>query len=114
MVAVATIAAAALGGVAVGCLPAESSRVVTTASAVDPAGLYNEAQSRFAAGDVAGGLAALRQALTLAPTDTDALALQAIWADQAEDAAARSAALGRLGVLDPRLATTARNVIAAF
>ncbi|WP_168701441.1 YdcF family protein [Gordonia paraffinivorans] len=112
MVAVATIAAAALGGVAVGCLPAESSRVVTTASAVDPAGLYNEAQSRFAAGDVAGGLAALRQALTLAPTDTDALALQAIWADQAEDAAARSAALGRLGVLEPRLATTARNVIA--
>ncbi|MEO9329373.1 YdcF family protein [Gordonia aurantiaca] len=111
LAAIATIAVAALGGVAIGSLPADGASVVTTANAVDPAGLYNEAQSKFASGDVAGGLAALQQALTLAPADTDALALQAIWADQADDASLSRTALRRLGVLNSFLATTARNVI---
>ncbi|SDU73845.1 hypothetical protein SAMN04488548_1344046 [Gordonia westfalica] len=111
LAAAATIAVAALGGVAVGSLPTGGSSVVTVVDAVDPAGLYNDAQSKFASGDVAGGLAALQKALTLAPADTDALALQAIWADQMDDAAVSNAALGRLRVLNPLLATTARNVI---
>ncbi|TSD95270.1 YdcF family protein [Gordonia rubripertincta] len=111
LAAAATIAVAALGGVAAGSLPADGASVVTVADAVDPAGLYNEAQSKFANGDVAGGLAALQKALTLAPADTDALALQAIWADQMGEASVSNAALGRLRVLNPLLATTARNVI---
>lgn len=111
LAAAATIAVAALGGVAVGSLPTDGASVVTVVDAVDPAGLYNDAQSKFASGDVAGGLAALQKALTLAPADTDAIALQAIWADQMDDAAVSNAALGRLRVLNPLLATTARNVI---
>ncbi|MBD0860595.1 YdcF family protein [Gordonia sp. zg691] len=110
LAAAATIAVAALGGVAVGSLPADGVSVVTTASAVDPAGLYNSAQSKFAGGDVTGGLDLLQQVLAVAPADTDALALQAVWADQVEDAVGRSA-LSRLSMMNPMLATTARNVI---
>ncbi|MCG7633449.1 YdcF family protein [Gordonia McavH-238-E] len=123
LAAAATIAVAALGGVAVGTLPAQDASVVTTASAIDPAGLYNDAQSKFAGGDVTGGLELLQQVLAVAPADSDALALQAVWADQVEDVVAgRSApgaqragqvqsALNRLSMMNPALATTARNII---
>ncbi|WP_238420526.1 YdcF family protein [Gordonia sp. 'Campus'] len=110
--AAATIAVAALGGVAVGTLPAQDASVVTTASAVDPAGLYNSAQSKFGGGDVAGGLDLLQQVLAIAPADTDALALQAIWADQIDDVVVVRSALNRLSMMNPMLATTARNIIA--
>lgn len=109
--AAATIAVAALGGVAVGTLPAESASVVTTASAIDPAGLYNEAQSKFAGGDVAGGLELLQQVLAVAPADSHALALQAIWSDQLDDVVVGRSALNRLSMMNPGLATTARNII---
>lgn len=109
--AAATIAVAALGGVAVGTLPAENASVVTTASAIDPAGLYNEAQSKFAGGDVAGGLELLQQVLAVAPADSHALALQAIWSDQLDDVVVGRSALNRLSMMNPGLATTARNII---
>ncbi|MFT4396622.1 YdcF family protein [Gordonia lacunae] len=109
--AAATIAVAALGGVAVGTLPAENVSVVTTASAIDPAGLYNEAQSKFAGGDVAGGLELLQQVLAVAPADSHALALQAIWSDQLDDVVVGRSALNRLSMMNPGLATTARNII---
>ncbi|MCT1352093.1 YdcF family protein [Gordonia sp. p3-SID1431] len=111
LAAAATIAVAALGGVAVGTLPGPDASVVTTASAMDPAGLYNSAQSKFAGGDVAGGLELLQQVLAVAPADTDALALQAIWSDQVDDVVAGRSALNRLSMMNPSLATTARNII---
>ncbi|AZG46424.1 YdcF family protein [Gordonia insulae] len=108
----AVIAVAGIGGVAVGTMPVVSERsVATVATTVDPAQLYNSAQQKFAAGDVPGGLDAIKQALSIVPVDPDALALQAIWSDQADDAATRQAALARLGGINPALATAARNII---
>ncbi|MFE0748667.1 YdcF family protein [Gordonia sp. NPDC058843] len=111
LAAAATIAVAGLGGVAVGTLPGPDASVVTTASAIDPAGLYNNAQSKFAGGDVAGGLELLQQVLAVAPADSDALALQTIWSDQLDDVVVGRSALNRLSMMNPALATTARNII---
>ncbi|MDL9946372.1 YdcF family protein [Gordonia sp. ABSL11-1] len=108
----AVIACAGIGGVAIGAMPVVAEPHVTTvATAVDPATLYNSAQQKFAAGDVAGGLEAIKQALAIIPVDPDALALQAIWSEQADDAATSRAALNRLGGVNPALATAARNII---
>lgn len=109
--AVAVIAAAAVGG-GLGALPTvDHTPVHTTATSIDPASLYNSAQQKFAGGDVAGGLDVLKQALTVAPADADSLALQAVWADQADDSGTSKAALSRLTMINPTLATTARNII---
>ncbi|MGC4933259.1 YdcF family protein [Gordonia sp. DT30] len=110
--AVGVLALSAIGGAAVGTLPTSHESAVTTAAVtVDPASLYNAAQQKFAAGDVAGGLGDLKQAVTLNPADSQSLALQAIWADQISDDALGKAALNRLTVVDSRLAKTTRNVI---
>ncbi|MYR07230.1 YdcF family protein [Gordonia sp. SID5947] len=107
----AVIAVAGIGGVGVGTMPLVSERsVAPAATSVDPATLYNSAQQKFAAGDVAGGLDAIKQALAIIPVDPDALALQAIWSDQADDVATRQAALARLRGINPALATAARNI----
>ncbi|GAC67056.1 YdcF family protein [Gordonia soli] len=110
--AIAAVATAAVGGAAVAALPViDHSHVQTVATTIDPAELYNAAQKKFASGDVTGGLDGIRQTLAVAPADGDALALQAIWSEQAEDATTRDAALRRLGLVNPKLAATARAVI---
>lgn len=112
--AIALIAALAIGG-AIGSVPvvehSSGDALRTVAVSIDPAVAYNTAQQAFAAGDITGGLDALKQVLTISPVDGDALALQAIWADQIADAATSSAALSRLGAINPLLATAARNII---
>ncbi|MGK2318815.1 YdcF family protein [Gordonia rhizosphera] len=108
------VGAAAVGGFAIGALPVDQSGVPgvrPTVTSVDSASLYNSAQQRFATGDVVGGLDAIKQMLTVSPVDGDALALQAIWSDQAADEATRRAALTRLTAINPLLATTARDII---
>ncbi|MFT4044977.1 MAG: YdcF family protein [Gordonia sp. (in: high G+C Gram-positive bacteria)] len=111
-VAVGVVAVAMMVGIGVGSLPKlDRIPVRATAVIVDPAALYNTAQARFAARDVAGGLAALKQVLAVAPFDADALALQSIWADQANDVVTSLAAMNRLTIVNPILASTARNII---
>ncbi|WP_419229924.1 YdcF family protein [Gordonia sp. CPCC 205515] len=112
--AIVVVAATALVGGAVGTLPvvehsAGGIRPVVTVA--DAPGLYNSAQQKFGSGDVPGGLDAVKQLLALTPTDANALALQSIWADQADDAVTSKAALSRLGSVNASLATTARNII---
>ncbi|MDL9935204.1 YdcF family protein [Gordonia sp. ABSL1-1] len=112
--AAATIGAAAIGGGVIGTMPALTSAgpdVVRAADALDSTALYNEAQAKFAAGDVPGGLASLKKAIDVAPADAQALALQVVWADQAGDAATGRSALRRLSLMNPALATTARNIV---
>nr|WP_237707900.1 YdcF family protein [Hoyosella subflava] len=109
---VSAVACAALGGNATSTLPpAGSANVVHVSTEMDAAGLYNRAQVKFAAHDAAGGLADLKSMLAMTSSDADALALQAIWSEQIEDAAARDAALSRLSDINPAAALTARNVI---
>ncbi|MBD8506718.1 YdcF family protein [Hoyosella sp. G463] len=85
--------------------------VVNSATEADAATLYNSAQARFAAHDATGGLADLERVLAITPNDAEALALQAIWAEQANDPDTRDAALNHLANLDPAAAQTARDVI---
>ncbi len=109
---VAVVAAAAVGGV-VGSLPVvHHAQVQPTVTAIDPASLYNSAQQKFASGDVAGGLESLKQSLIVAPADADSLALQSVWSDQVDDAATGKAALSRLSMINPTLATSVRNITA--
>ena len=109
---VAVVAAAAVGGV-VGSLPVvHHAQVQPTVTAIDPASLYNSAQQKFAAGDVAGGLESLKQSLIVAPADAESLALQSVWSDQVDDAATGKAALSRLSMINPTLATSVRNITA--
>ncbi len=105
------LAIAATGGVALGTLPNGSPSIVRTADAVDPAGMYNSAQKKFAARDIAGGLADLKSMLTMTANDPDALALQAIWADQEADSATRDAALQKLTMVRPSAATQTRSLV---
>ncbi len=125
LAAIGMVAASAVGGSVIGAMPEASAAPsattpsttapsgAPTAGAVDPGALYNTAQQKFAAGDVPAGLDALKRVLAVAPADGDALALQAIWSDQADDAATSAAALKRLSTLNGALATSARNVISA-
>ncbi|GAB11368.1 hypothetical protein GOARA_068_00270 [Gordonia araii NBRC 100433] len=82
-----------------------------TADAIDPAGLYNSAQKKFAARDVTGGLADLKSMLAMTTNDPDALTLQAVWADQESDAATRDAALQKLTTVRPSAAGAARSLV---
>ncbi|GED96097.1 hypothetical protein nbrc107697_01360 [Gordonia crocea] len=102
---------AAAGGAALGTLPNGSPSIVHTADAVEPMGLYNNAQKKFAARDVAGGLADLKSMLAITANDPDALALQAIWADQEGDATTRDGALQRLTMVRPTAASQARGLV---
>lgn len=111
--AAATILVAAVGGGVIGTMPVVGHHdVVPRATSLDSSALYNDAQKKFAAGDVAGGLDALKQVVAVAPADAQAIALQAIWSDQVDDSAAMQAALNKLSMMNPALATTARNIIA--
>lgn len=73
--------------------------------------LYNSAQGKFSTGNVAGGLADLAALVRIAPKDSQALALQAIWADYAYDFPTKAAALARLNAVSP---ATARGVGGVF
>ncbi|MCW4353056.1 YdcF family protein [Hoyosella sp. YIM 151337] len=92
-------------------VPATNPVVVADVSAADAANLYNRAQAKFTARDAAGGLADLRAMLAITPDDVDALALQAIWSEQLDDAATRDGALSALERVDSAAAQMARNVI---
>lgn len=72
----------------------------TTTASASAADLFNSAQGRFAVGDTRGALADIGGAVASEPGDTNALALQAIYADAAGDLITREAALFRLGALD--------------
>ncbi|MBB3037263.1 YdcF family protein [Hoyosella altamirensis] len=112
LVTASVVACAALGGQATSLVPPHRSATVAHASSeMDAAGLYNRAQVKFAAHDASGGLADLKSMLAMTSGDADALALQAIWSEQIEDAATRDAALRRLSDINPAAALTARNVI---
>ena len=76
---------------------AVSTTATASASAAD---LFNSAQGRFAAGDTRGALADIGGAVAGEPGDTNALALQAIYADAAGDLITRETALARLGAMD--------------
>ncbi len=73
--------------------------------------LYNSAQAKFSDDNVTGGLADLASLVRIAPNDSQALALQAIWADYSYDVPTKAAALTRLNVVSP---ATARGVAAVF
>ncbi len=112
IIATSAVAIAALGGAAVGTMPLVSEQHVSAAAtSVDVASLYNSAQKKFAARNVTGGLADLASALKVVGNDADALALQAIWSDQADDTTTRDAALTKLSTVNSATATSARNII---
>ncbi|QKT09306.1 YdcF family protein [Gordonia sp. X0973] len=111
LVGTAAVLVAGGGGLAIGALPNGSPNVVHTADAVDPAGLYNSAQKKFAARDVTGGLTDITSMLALTANDPDALALQAIWGDQQSDAATRDRALQKLTTVRITAANSIRGLI---
>ncbi|MCM6772266.1 YdcF family protein [Nocardia sp. CDC159] len=84
------------------------------AAAESLAPLYNAAQTNFLDGNESAGLAALGRLLVQDPTDTQALALQAIWSDYTGDVITREVALTRLGGLDARMAEGTRTVLGAI
>ncbi|MCX2963634.1 YdcF family protein [Gordonia sp. NPDC062954] len=115
LAAVGVVATAAVGGLVIGALPVDHSAqpgVRPAVTAMDPSTFYNSAQQKFAAGDVTGGLESLQQMLSVVPVDPYALALQAIWSAQVDDAAGSDAALAKLNGINRTLHTTARNIIA--
>lgn len=83
-------------------------------SRTDLANLYNAAQLQFRRGEVPLGLNALRKIVAADPNDTDALALQAIWADYSGDARSTQAALAALGTRDHALQTRVRDALAGI
>lgn len=112
LAAAATVAVAAIGGGVIGTMPVLGNHdVVPVATTLDASSMYNDAQKKFAAGDVAGGLAALKQVVSMAPADAEAIALQAIWSDQLGDSSGVQGALSKLSMMNPQLATIARNII---
>ncbi len=109
--AIAVVALAGVGGIGLGALPNGTPTIVATADGVDPAGLYNSAQKKFAGRDITGGLTDIKSMLALAANDPDALSLQAIWADQEADAATRDASLQKLTTVRPSAATQVRGLV---
>lgn len=81
---------------------------------MDTANLYNTAQLQFRRGEVPLGLNALRQLLAAAPSDTDALALQAIWSDYSGDAQSTQAALASLATYDRALQGRVREALSGI
>lgn len=115
LAAIGVIAAAVVGGGAVGALPMSSPVTMRPAADIVDAGkLYNSAQKKFAAGQVTEGLTDLAAAVKAIGNDADSLALQAIWSDQVDDTATRDSALGKLSTLNAAAAATARNAIAGI
>ncbi|MGY4102534.1 YdcF family protein [Nocardia sp. R16R-3T] len=76
--------------------------------------LYNSAQRAFTDGDDATGRAELRQLIAADPADAEALSLQAIWSQYADDLPAMAEALARLTAVDPALAQDTNNVLGAI
>lgn len=109
--ALAALAVGVGGGIGLATLPTGSPTIVRTADAVDAPGLYNSAQKKFAARDIPGGLADIKSMLAVTANDPDALALQAVWADQESDAATRDAALTKLSSVRASVATQIRGLI---
>nr|WP_245813877.1 YdcF family protein [Rhodococcus marinonascens] len=90
---------------------AVSTAATASATAAD---LFNNAQGRFAAGDTRGALADIGGAVASEPGDTNALALQAIYADAVGDLITREAALIRLGALDSAKRAGVDNMLNAI
>ncbi|MFG1798356.1 ElyC/SanA/YdcF family protein [Nocardia sp. NPDC049149] len=83
-------------------------------AADDVAPLYNAAQNYFVHGDVAGGLAALEQAVAVDPGNTDVLVLRAFWADEAGNVVARDDSVNRLGELAPTVRAAVLDALRAI
>ncbi|MEV0292176.1 YdcF family protein [Nocardia sp. NPDC050710] len=76
--------------------------------------LYNSAQRNFTDGDDSAGRADLRALLGADPTDTEALALQAIWSQYANDYLALADSMARLNAIDPGMAAGTTHVLNAI
>jgi hypothetical protein len=93
---------AVLGSSALACLIAAApSAAAAPRPVARAADWYNAAQRDFHNSDVPAGLAALNQALTLAPDNTNVLALRAFWASQQRDYPDLADSLARLGAISP-------------
>ncbi|WP_433723408.1 YdcF family protein [Nocardia sp. CA-129566] len=76
--------------------------------------LYNSAQRAFTDGDDASGRAVLRELIAADPTDAEALALQAIWSNYANDLPALADSMARLTAVSPEMAQGTTNVLGAI
>lgn len=105
------IGAVALVTTGVGATQALAVPASASAKPAPSVTLYNSAQGKFSTGNVAGGLADLAALVRVAPNDSQALALQAIWADYVYDFPTKASALARLNAVSP---ATARGVGGVF
>lgn len=76
--------------------------------------LYNSAQRAFTDGDDASGRAELRELIAADPADAEALALQAIWSNYANDLPAMADSIARLTAVNPEMAQGTTNVLGAI
>ncbi|WP_433678450.1 YdcF family protein [Nocardia sp. CA-119907] len=76
--------------------------------------LYNSAQRAFTDGDDASGRAVLRELIAADPSDAEALALQAIWSNYANDLPAMADSIARLTAVNPDMAQGTNNVLGAI
>jgi uncharacterized SAM-binding protein YcdF (DUF218 family) len=83
-------------------------------AAASPVALYNQAQGSFKDGNTDDGLRNLDELLKSTPTDADALALQAIWADFARDEKVKARALTELGKVAPDKVPGVEHVLEAI
>ncbi|MET7768826.1 YdcF family protein [Nocardia sp. NPDC005366] len=84
------------------------------AHAADTDDLYNSAQRHFTNGDDAAGRADLRALIGADPADAEALSLQAIWSQYANDLPALADSMARLNAVDPGMAAGTTNVLNAI
>jgi hypothetical protein len=116
----ALVAAAAAIGMSTGAVALiptvmnASTTVSPVMSGTDVANLYNAAQLQFRRGEVPLGLNALRKVLAADPSDTDVLALQAIWSNYSGDLRLTQTALTALGTYDGPLQVRVREALSGI
>ncbi|MET8652645.1 MULTISPECIES: YdcF family protein [Nocardia] len=84
------------------------------AHAADTDALYNSAQRNFSNGNDDAGRADLRALIGADPADAEALSLQAIWSQYANDLPALADSMARLNAIDPGMAAGTTNVLNAI